>query len=128
MRDTDSEPRDDVRLSITALLGVGVISVVQLLGATTLDDSLRFSLYCFAVAIPFLSAYLQVLSFDPRRKHFPGRWYVATFSALGPLVSLMGLGGIFWHFSRRIGLLFIAACLVAMFIWCGYEYSVKRNQ
>jgi len=117
----------DVRITITALLGVAVISIVQLSETSVLDNALRFSVYCFAAAIPLLVGYLRLLTFDPHRQHLRGRLrYVFVLAVFGPLATLLGLGGIFWHFSYRVALVFVAACIIALLIWNAYEFSVKR--
>lgn len=117
----------DVRLTITAFLGIAVISIVQLSATAIADNALRFSVYCFAAAIPLLAGYLRLLAFDPHRQHIRGRlWYVIVLAVCGPLATLLGLGGIFWHFSYRVALVFIVACVIALVIWNAYEFSVKR--
>ena len=126
MPDERLEGGKEERLICTALLGVSIVSVVEFVGRTDLDLPLRVSLYCFAVAIPFLTAYLMVLNVSSRIEHIAGKWYLNALGISAILGALAGVGAVFWHFSRIIGLVFIACSIIGFFVWIIFEESVRK--
>ena len=127
MSDKELKDNNQDKISNTALLGLSVISVVQMLGTATLDFALTASLYCFAVAIPLLATSLWVIDNELKlgRKNKP--WYCVVVGVVGVSSAGFGLFAVFWHFSRSIALVFGIAYIVGVFVYVTYERSVEES-
>jgi len=110
----------------TALVGIGVIAVIELLG-TPLDSALTFSLYCFAISIPFLAAYSLILASATRHEQIVGKWYLNIVGIVGIVAAFVGVGAIFWHFNWAIGLLFVGSSLFAFMAWLAFDAAIRRS-
>jgi len=90
------------------LIGIGVIVVTQLLALGVLDKALKVSLYCFVISIPLLSLYSLNLVVMSHNKYYSLTWYNLFSVGAGMLSALVGVGAVFWHFSRVACLIFAA--------------------
>lgn len=115
-------------LAYSALLGVAVVSVVQLVSLDELSTALRVSIVSFSLSIPLLatSAYIIFLS----RKYEYG-YEVETqgtrfASIAGILLVLLGIDTIFWHLWWLAGGLFIVSSGSAFAIFLYYYLMVLR--
>ena len=122
---------DDVHLThdqvaFGALVGVNVIAVVELLGLSQLDNSLRVALYCFAISIPLLCAYLININFANSYEHLTSCWYNVGAMAVGSLASIAGMASIFWHFSSTLGLLFVILCSFGIIFVVAFPDKERR--
>ena len=96
-----------------ALIGVSTVIVVQLLQLTAFDVPLKISLYCFAISIPMLTAYLVSVLIKINHTLQVKMWSEGVAVSIGGACSIVGMGAIFWHFSISIGITFIVAVLAA---------------
>ncbi len=110
----------------TALVGIDVIAVIELLG-TPLDSALTTSLYCFAISIPFLAAYSLILASATWYEQIVGKWYLYIVGIVGIVEACVGVGAIFWHFYWAIGLLFIGSSLFAFMVWLAFDAAIRRS-
>ena len=95
-------------LVYSGLLGISVIAVVQLLGTSVIDKPLTVSLYAFAVAIPMLAISIYAVAFEASYEYTVIPIYMDIANFGGPLASIIGTAGLFWHFSRLIGITFLS--------------------
>jgi len=124
---SETQHREDM-LIYSGLLGIAVIAVVQLLGAPAIDRSLTVSLYAFAVAVPMLAVSIYGLTVELGYKYavMPAYMEIAHFG--GALAAITGTAGIFWHFSRLIGLTFLSISVLAViFAWKNDEALKEAN-
>ncbi len=114
---------EDVRIEIVcgALVGLGVIALVQMLSVTTLDVPLRISLCSFAISIPSLTAVF--LSFKERGPAAAGRSSrLLTFLwTIGNIASLIGISGLFFHFAVYAGVIFIVIFVLGLVAWSRFR-------
>jgi hypothetical protein len=114
--EVDTKSMNIVVLEYSALLGVSVVGVMQLLQVPQLDLPLYISVIAFAVAIPMLTyGVYQVRWLQQYRYHIPSPW-IDGMGWFAMLASLLGLIGIFWHFWWVAGTLFIL-CGSAVFVF-----------
>jgi hypothetical protein len=114
------------------LVGLGVIALVQMLSVQSLDVPLKVSLYSFAVSVPSLSAVFLAL----RDQGSLGRMGIAEsrFATLhevllfiGYLGSVIGISGLFFHFTTYAGIIFVAASLVGLVFCIGRPTRQSRQ-
>jgi hypothetical protein len=107
-------------LIFSALIGVGIISIVQITSVTALSKSLRVAVFCFSISIPFLAAVLYILVHldDDVVVYIPN--YFRFIYLNGILFSFAGIAAIFFHFHRVFGIIFILASMLASF--CGFAF------
>ena len=117
---------DKGRLIFTALLGMSIIAVVQIVGRTELDISLIIALYCFAVAIPFLASFIWMIDSVSDPKKLADAWYYDFVGIIGALGALAGIGAIFWHFSKIIGVVFIVCSMFGFCSMIAYSNLLER--
>lgn len=115
------------RVALTALNGTCVLAVIELLGQSSLDSPLTFSLYCFAVAVPLLTLVVAVSVAqldDAGRSLTKCEWGALK---VGIVAALVGIGATFFHFSCCIGIVFAVAgaCSVVEF---GWSHKHRRDQ
>jgi hypothetical protein len=110
-----------------ALIGVAIVSVIELLGLPNLDRALTVALYCFAISIPSLTYYMMTVLLDAaaeRASRYP--LYNAMAFFIGILASLTGVASLFVHFSYKLGLLFIVLCLLGFYGQKLYDKDMKE--
>ena len=116
-----------MRYVYIGLLGVDFLMLLQLLSIKPLDISLRFSLYCFAIAIPQL-AIIGIFIIKEARPHYSIAPKVRLFCSYAGLIpSLLGILCIFWHFSQFIALLFIISSIFAYIFWAYLDQETTAN-
>lgn len=88
------------RLLCSGALGISVVAVVQLLQLSSLDTPLVVALYAFAAAIPLTAmvVYVTTLEIDNQAAAKP-EWLFLVLTLLGLVVSLVGVGALFFHFD-----------------------------
>lgn len=107
-----------------ALIAVGVIAVIEMLGLVSLDRPLTVSLYCFATSIPVLVLNILLLMSESHGNRFSAdTWYRAFAFIFGSLFSLIGTGALFYHFSMLAGSLFTFVSFVGLVMV--FHYSAK---
>jgi predicted neutral ceramidase superfamily lipid hydrolase len=108
----------------TALIGLNIISVTQLLDVTPIDIPLKISLYSFSISTPLLAffviSYLLKMAYRPSSK-FP--WYIPFSSFFGSLFSLVGLTSIFCHFSWIMAVIF---AFTGVLCFCSIFFQIYR--
>jgi hypothetical protein len=115
---------NDGRFLFTALLGVSIVAVIQIVGRSEVDRSLFVSLYAFAVAVPFLGVFIWTGDLFVTNKPSLDRWYYNFVGVAGSLASLIGIGAIFWHFSRTIGVIFILCSLFGFCVLIAFSKAI----
>jgi len=116
----------DERLLFGALLGLGIVVVVQLISLRRLDRSLTLSLYCFAVSIPLLSMRLVNSLMFTYFEYDVSVWYNRISPLIGGFAALLGLNALFWHFSRIAGFLFGSLCIASLIAFGNYVYKLGK--
>lgn len=111
-----------------ALIGIGVISLIQLLsvGVGQLDLPLKISLYCFSISIPFLSAYWLNSREASHHEYYVDAWYDTLAVVLGSIGSITGICGLFWHFSWVMGVTFLAVILLGLISYVKYSDELEK--
>jgi hypothetical protein len=105
-----------VNNTIRALLGsaaASFLAVVQILTLPSLDTPLNISLFSFGISIPINIGISTLMVRLPQA--IPARF--ALIGTINLLVSLTGFAAIFWHFSWKIGIVFIISTSVAVFLY-----------
>jgi hypothetical protein len=128
-----NEPRrihkPKANLIFSGLIGVGIVSIVELLSVNPLSKSLRVAVFCFSISIPFLAGAIFVLSelatlndeLQIQINH-----YFRFLYFYGVLFSLAGIAAIFFHFHYAFGIVFIVASVVALV--CALMFFKKLAQ
>ena len=97
-----------------AFIGLGVISIVEMLGLPALDIPLKMSVFSFGVSIPVLTAVIlcmindSVFNLKPHGEGIHRAWFFGVF------MSFLGISGFFFHFSLFAGLLFVVLSITAL--------------
>jgi len=111
-----SQPAYD-RLMYGGLLGLSIVVPLEILGSGSIDLPLRFSLFAAAVAVPLLTGLLVSIQpefiIDDISDTSP-TMLVAAIAA--PVLAVLSLCGVFWHFSPEIGKVFLAAAVYALWM------------
>jgi len=109
--------RDIDRLTFSALIGVAVVGLLQLLQLEKLDIPLTVSLFCFAVGIPLLGVSIAIISLEAGYGdiHYVTPIYVDVLEVLGTLAVFIGFTTVFWHFEWLAGLVFLGLSLAGCF-------------
>jgi hypothetical protein len=111
-----------LKIILGTLGGLSIVAVIQLMSLDTIDLPLTTSLYAFAVAIPSTGAIIFATQMagviistkvDPSE---PMRFLGFIFAVCACIAPLIGMAGIFWHFSRIIAVVFIGFSLLAL-VW-----------
>jgi hypothetical protein len=129
LTETDRAIKRKTEIMAATLVGLGVIALVQMLGVQSVDVSLKVSIYSFAVSIPSLSAVFLALRDEvtsgPVEQRFTIFYGVLLFT--GYLSSLIGLGGLFFHFTPYAGIVYVAACIIGL-VFCIGSSGVRFDQ
>ena len=109
--DPPAKPDPD-RLIYAGLLGLATTAVFGLAGKT-LDTPLRLAVYAFAAGIPLLAGCM--LAAIGRARHsppLPPSRFAVVAGAAAALLTVVGLGGFFWHHGRPFLAVYVAATAV----------------
>ncbi len=103
-------------VAYSALLGVAVIAVLQLLPLAELDWPLTISTLSFAISVPALTATVYIINMSHRAdyEYEVETRGTASMDVAGIVFSIVGVAGLFWHLWWAVGVLFILS-LVAVF-------------
>jgi hypothetical protein len=125
-RKVDKHGLSEDRIMSGALIAISVVALVQLLSVGQLDIPLKISLYCFAVSIPLLSlASLNRLAASAQ-EYIVDAWYDSFAIAFGSLASFVGVGALFWHFSRIMGGLFFAISFFGVIAYLRFYFELEK--
>ncbi|MCK5599088.1 hypothetical protein KAI78_05655 [bacterium] len=111
------------------LIAISTCIVIQLLGLSQLDRNLVFSLYCFTVAIPGLSATMYIFYYESLRgvtSDDLDTFCSLSLLLLSPIIAIIGLGGVFFHFSKAAGYVFIISCFISLLALILNEVKVNK--
>jgi len=114
------------------LVGLGVVAVVQMLSVERLDLPLTVSIFSFAVSIPCNSA--NVICMIAKGEHGTtanSRLATAGISAvirIGVLSSFVGISGLFFHFTKYAGIVFIVFSVLGLMLWTAYDLELERER
>lgn len=103
-----------------ALIGLALISIVEMLGLPALDIPLKMSVFSFAISIPVLSAVIlcmtndSVFNLKPHGEGIHLAWFFGVF------MSFLGISGLFFHLSLFAGILFVVLSLTGLCITVRY--------
>src|SRR5438552_8653382 len=102
------------RAGTLGFAGVGIICVTQMLALQQLDSSLKFAVLCFCFAIPLLCASGLMHEAFLEHDKIEEEWHRLALApgAIGCLIGVFSVAGIFWHFSWIYGILFLIAVTV----------------
>ncbi len=128
MSETKPKRTLDIELEamIGALTGICIIAVIQFISLPSLDGALKVSVYCFAVSLPLLTFSLLSLVGSTNKVHSDFMWYFWVAFILGPLGSLVGIAGLFFHFSWRAGLIFSALAITCLCLYQAQRRVLRR--
>lgn len=109
-------------------MGACVLAVFAMLGVSELDRALTVSLYCFGIAIPLLTYFLEALVLG----YLSGSSEIPTYNlailVIAAFAFVVGLGAIFWHFSRNAGIMFTLLSIAAYLLLLYYQINVKADE
>ncbi|HET6979068.1 MAG TPA: hypothetical protein VFI24_22230 [Pyrinomonadaceae bacterium] len=108
-----------------AFVGLGVISVIQMLGVSSLDVTLRISLCSFAVSIPSLTALFICTMLEDFYEFSTTNAFLRTVTVIGYLSTLIGISGLFCHFAYYAGIIFITGTLVGFLAVSLYDNKLQ---
>ena len=103
-------------LVTSGLVGVSVVSIVQLASISNLSASLLTAIFCFSVSIPFLAATIFILAHESDSTDVFQTTYYSILGICGMLLSLGGIAALFFHFHYAAGGVFIISSIVAMLL------------
>ncbi len=112
-----SDPwRREREISSGAFIGLGVISIVGMLGLPSLDGPLTMSVFSFAISVPVLAAVVLCMI---QEAIFPGTPHAGVIDfgwIVGVFTSLLGISGLFFHFNLFAGFLFILLSILGIVV------------
>jgi hypothetical protein len=123
--------RDYGRLVALGLAAVSLAAVTELISMPSLDSALWVAIYCFAVAIPVNTAFgLMVHPDSGVASAVVARRSLLAIYAVGVVVAFAGFTAVFVHFSRFLGVLFLASAVVVVLILAHLtgEYADARTR
>lgn len=115
--------------SSAALIGIGVIAIIELLGIANLDRALTVSFYSFVISIPMLSVVFLTLVDETKYEYRPRgvpRVYMNIAWLVGALSSLAGIGALIYHFAGCAAILFAFLCVIGLIAWVHYSTELKK--
>lgn len=108
------------------MLGLAVVAVFQILTLPAIDKRLTLALYCFAVSIPLLTVFFRALLVEDACVYRDPVWYVPVFSILGTQIWFAGLAAVFFHFSYKIGFVFLTLAILGLWVSGRYRARLLR--
>jgi len=106
-------------------VGVGVVTLVQMLSVNNLDVSLKVSVCSFAFSIPALTTVLICALVDDSFTEFMiGKRYLKTVNTTGYLAALIGVGALFFHFAVYAGFIFTGTSLIGIVVAALYTSQI----
>jgi len=101
-------------VTVTGMAAVDFACILTILSQSSLTIALKVSLYSFAASLPFLIALLLNADVIPERgvsKHWKKLTVIMV--VIGILGCLVGISAIFFHFSFKVGLVFLIASIIS---------------
>jgi len=118
------------KIGCGALVGLGVIAIVQMLSVDGLDAPLNVSVWSFAFSIPSLSVTFMCSVTESQFGFTTNKGIYALplsgLSYFGHLASFVGISGLFFHFSILAGLIFMAISLFGFSIFVEFDSELDR--
>ena len=114
------------RLISGTMLGFAAVCIVQMLGLSQLDVALKVSLYAFAVSIPFHTMEFFDRMAEERYGIGINLPFRQDFMATALLISLVGVIGLFWHFSLVIAILFVGTTFTCFGMHALYLNALEK--
>lgn len=115
-------------LAYSALLGVSIIAVTQLLQTSSLDRPLRVSVFALAAAIPCLTALILC---DLEKASHPinidSHLECLILTPVGVLGSIMGLAGLLFHYGPNVGVAFVVASAIALYTYVRTGMRLRKE-
>jgi hypothetical protein len=99
------------RALYAGLLGVALVTTVQILSVPQLGRALTFSIYAFAFAIPLLCFSLHAVMQEEQNLKTVEPTYVFFANLIGVVAASVGVAALFFHFSLATGICFLASAL-----------------
>jgi hypothetical protein len=124
--DRDQTEEAWMKLGSGALVGLGVVSVVQMLSLNGLDLPLKVSVFSFAISIPLLSAVFISAVVRSAFEYVTDKpLLLRSISLVGYLASLTGVSALFFHFALYAGVVFIAGSLIGFVAVTIYDNKLR---
>ncbi len=108
------------------LIGIGTLFIIDLINQTPLDGTLTIALFCFSIALPFLSLLIV-------RNYLEATYEYTVQSAHMRLASWIGILGIFsgllaeiWHISWIAGCIFLLCSLWGIIGYSLFQTTLKK--
>lgn len=124
---SEPHPRAYRKLMSGGLAGFSGVCVVQLLGLSNLDLSLKMALCSFGLAIPLLVKDLLDAQAEERHEIMINSASRLDATGYGLVFSLIGIGLVFWHFAWWILLPFAASCLWSLWSHLSYLGDLSKE-
>lgn len=99
------------------MIGVAVLMVQPFLTASSLDASATVCVLAFSVAIPLLAALVLINWQEAFRRRRTASVTVNTAQLIALVSSFVGIAASFWHMSWIVGIVFLAAGLIAVGVY-----------
>ena len=109
-----TDRRDFDRLVYAGLLGLAVAAVLEVQSNNEFTDFQLASTYCFAAAIPLLTA--GMFTDFARRSGVPVRPWRDALGFFSALLAVVGLTLLFFHIGVAAGVVFAASVAVAFLL------------
>lgn len=103
------------------------IATTQMITAPQIDEYLRISVYSFAIAIPLLAILLFIKRGERLRQTSYSSITLLVAYVSSTIISLLGIGGIFFHFSFLAGICFTISAIVGTILWVKFLRWRKRE-
>jgi len=115
---SESDHKENLFIA-TALVGASMVIIIQLINQKISSIELNIAIYCFAVSIPLLVGSIGAMYMEKPHKIRASIWYISICNFFGCLLSLVGIGAVFFNFNKILGFVFVAASIYA-FIAIGF--------
>ncbi|MWB96227.1 hypothetical protein GON26_17835 [Flavobacterium sp. GA093] len=110
----------------TALISMSMIITIQLINEKLNSLQLTIALYCFAISIPLLVGSIAALYLEKLYKIRAHIWYLWICNFFGCLLSIVGIGAVFFNFNWILGTIFLLCSLFTLFVIASYTGLLEK--
>lgn len=110
----------------TALISTSMVIVIQLINETLINLYLNIAMYCFSASIPLLVGSIAALYLEKLYKIRAHIWYLWICNFFGCLLSIIGIGSVFFNFNWILGVIFSSFSLFTFFVIVSYVGLLEK--
>jgi hypothetical protein len=108
------------------LIGIGTLFIIDLINQTPLDGTLTIALFCFSIALPFLSLLIVRNYLEATYEYTVQSAHMRLASWIGILSIFSGLLAEIWHISWIAGCIFLLCSLWTIIGYSLFQTTLKK--